>query len=49
MNSVITFLGKSDVLKKDLDYHLIRASMGSPPFLQTSHVSQAVHGYSSSE
>src|SRR5262250_3283764 len=27
MNSLITFLGKWNVLKKDLDYHLLRASM----------------------
>src|SRR2546426_5249439 len=27
MNSLMTFLGKLGVLKKDLDYHLLRASM----------------------
>ncbi len=27
MNSLITFLDKLGVLKKDLDYHLLRASM----------------------
>jgi uncharacterized membrane protein YkgB len=27
MNSLVTFLGKLGVLKKDFDYHLLRASM----------------------